>query len=125
MRYHGRSATNRMAPPVYHFLFRNRWYALAWGVMTAVSAVMFTTTGAGAILTGTTAQPGPSKDAANQPVKQNAWAKDEPAAEEDSDPDPAEQAAEAAARDDNRVSDYNTAPYAAAGSKGMDEVTER
>lgn len=35
---------------MYELLFRSRWYALAWALIMAVSAVMFTTTGAGAWL---------------------------------------------------------------------------
>ncbi len=37
---------------MYALLFRSRWYALAWALFMAASAVMFTTTGAGAWLTG-------------------------------------------------------------------------
>lgn len=45
-----RNVTNRTHRLVYELLFRSRWYALAWALFMAASAVMFTTTGAGAWL---------------------------------------------------------------------------
>lgn len=60
---------------MYELLFRSRWYALAWALFMAASAVMFTTTGAGAWLAS-----GKPDARASTEARENAyrsWAEDE------------------------------------------------
>lgn len=67
-------ATNRILA-VYELLFRSRWYALAWAVLMAVSAVLFTTTGAGAWWTGTGTDAHASEEARESAFR--SWAEDD------------------------------------------------
>ncbi|MEI6642697.1 MAG: hypothetical protein WCL10_11720 [Novosphingobium sp.] len=60
---------------MYELLFRSRWYALVWAVLMAVSAVMFTTTGAGAWLTGTKPDARASEEAREHQFR--SWAEDD------------------------------------------------
>lgn len=56
-------------------LFRSRWYALAWALIMTVSAVTFTTTGAGAWLTGTGSSSHASEEAREGQFR--SWAEDD------------------------------------------------
>jgi hypothetical protein len=60
---------------VYELLFRSRWYALAWAVLMVVSALTFTTTGAGAWLTGTRSAARESDEARERQFR--SWAEDD------------------------------------------------
>jgi hypothetical protein len=60
---------------LYELLFRSRWYALAWAVLMAVSAVLFTTTGAGAWWTGTGQNAHASEEARESAFR--SWAEDD------------------------------------------------
>lgn len=60
---------------MYALLFRSRWYALAWALFMAASAVMFTTTGAGAWLTGPQVDPRAREEAREHQF--SAWAEDD------------------------------------------------
>ncbi|MBX9664890.1 hypothetical protein [Novosphingobium sp.] len=60
---------------MYELLFRSRWYALAWALFMAASAVMFSTTGAGAWLTS--AEPNPQASAQARESAFHSWAEDD------------------------------------------------
>lgn len=64
-----------MVRHVYELLFRSRWYAFAWALCMATSAILFTTTGAGAWLTGTKSDPR-AIEAARE-AKFRSWAEDD------------------------------------------------
>ena len=60
---------------MYELLFRSRWYALAWALLMAVSAIAFTTTGAGAWWS----QSGPNAQASEEAreTEFRSWAEDD------------------------------------------------
>jgi hypothetical protein len=60
---------------VYKLLFRSRWYALAWAVLTAASAVIFTTTGAGAWITSGKLEARVTREASENEFR--SWAEDD------------------------------------------------
>jgi hypothetical protein len=60
---------------VYKLLFRSRWYALAWAVFMAASAVVFTTTGAGAWITSGKLEARAAREARENEFR--AWAEDD------------------------------------------------
>ena len=60
---------------MYELLFRSRWYAFAWAMCMAVSALLFTTTGLGAWLTGTTTEAQASEEAHEHQFRN--WAEDD------------------------------------------------
>lgn len=62
-------------PTVYELLFRSRWYALAWALFMAASAILFTTTGAGAWLTSE--QPDASATRMARESEFSSWAEDD------------------------------------------------
>ncbi|MFM9935281.1 MAG: hypothetical protein ACKVOL_03675 [Novosphingobium sp.] len=99
---------------MYHLLFRSRWFALAWVLMMAASAVMFTTTGVGALLVGTAPAPSASADAEYRQNKFKAWAADEPMSVTGTDPSRPDKVRDGISRDDYRDSDYNSVPYSGA-----------
>ncbi|KUR72538.1 hypothetical protein AQZ52_04655 [Novosphingobium fuchskuhlense] len=60
---------------MYELLFRSRWYALIWALFMAASAIMFTTTGAGAWLTSTQSESQTSREAREGQFRK--WAEDD------------------------------------------------
>lgn len=60
---------------MYELLFRSRWYALAWAVFMAISAIMFTTTGAGAWFTSSRPAAQASREASENAFR--SWAEDD------------------------------------------------
>ncbi len=60
---------------MYELLFRSRWYALAWAVLMAISAIMFTTTGAGAWFTSSHPDAQASREATESAFR--SWAVDD------------------------------------------------
>jgi hypothetical protein len=60
---------------VYELLFRSRWYVLAWAAFMAVSAIMFTTTGAGAWFTSPHPEAQASREASENAFR--SWAEDD------------------------------------------------
>ena len=60
---------------MYKLLFRSRWYALAWAVLTAASAVIFATTGAGAWITSGKLEARAAREARENEFR--AWAEDD------------------------------------------------
>ncbi|WP_298190397.1 hypothetical protein [Novosphingobium sp.] len=60
---------------MYELLFRSRWYAFAWALLMAVSAIAFTTTGAGAWWS----QTGPNAHASEEAreTEFQSWAEDD------------------------------------------------
>lgn len=97
-------------------LFRSRWLALAWVVFMTVSAVLFATTGTGAVLTGTAPRSGASEQAPTNQSAPNPW--DEDDITEDAEVDPAQpDLLPGNASQDPRP---NGAPYAGTDSTGSD-----
>ena len=60
---------------MYELLFRSRWYALVWALFMSASAIMFTTTGAGAWFAGTNGDAQASRDMHESQFSR--WAEDE------------------------------------------------
>jgi hypothetical protein len=102
-----------MVRTVYELLFRSRWYALAWALCMATSAILFTTTGAGAWLTGT--KPDPRASEAAREAKFRSWAEDDRRRLSDDqgyDPSSPEVVRDGLPRtDDGANPQYQTVPY--------------
>jgi hypothetical protein len=113
---------------MYQLLFRSRWFALAWVLMMAVSAVVFTTTGAGALLTATTPRPGTSEAASDAQSRYRSWAEDEnrqSTGDQGFDPSRPDQLRDGTARDEtSRESQYNTVPYSGSDSENAGSGTD-
>ncbi|WP_421852369.1 hypothetical protein [Novosphingobium sp.] len=60
---------------MYELLFRSRWYALVWALLMTISAVTFTTTGAGAWLTSSRPDTRASEEARESQFR--VWAEDD------------------------------------------------
>lgn len=60
---------------MYELLFRSRWYALAWALFMALSAMMFTTTGAGAWYSSIKPDPHASEEARESSYR--SWTEDD------------------------------------------------
>lgn len=102
---------------MYELLFRSRWFALAWVVLMTISALMFTTTGPGAVITGTAPKSRASDEASASQIRFKAWAEDEETDVLDGDAVVADQARDTVSRDEiSPASAYNAAPYANADS---------
>lgn len=101
---------------MYHLLFRSRWFALAWVLMMAASAVMFSTSGVGALFLGAAPAPNPSAEAEYRQNKFKAWAADEPMSVTGTDPSRPDKVRDGYSRDDYRDSDYSNGSYSSSQS---------
>ncbi len=100
---------------MYELLFRSRWYAFAWAMCMAVSALVFTTTGLGAWLTGTRPEAHSNEEAREHQFRN--WAEDDKRRlgdEQGYDPSSPELVRDGdSRREDRRDPQYRSAPFAA------------
>lgn len=105
-------------------LFRSRWYALAWALFMAASAIMFTTTGAGAWLTGTGSDAQAGKEARENQFR--SWAEDDKRRGDDElgyDPSSPERVRDGLPPPDNQPeADRRAAPFSPSDADSADEA---
>jgi hypothetical protein len=110
---------------MYALLFRSRWYAFAWAMMMALSAIAFTTTGLGAWLTGTEPNAKARAEAEARETRFRSWAEDEAIDEQGTDPSRPDKLRDGIQREDYRESEYNKVPYAGAESDSQESASSQ